>query len=128
MSTETTRFIGAAIQVIYDQPPVLEKRPGAPDGFVWEGKTVRVLAVLKEWHDYGLRGKSLNFYVKEQGSYRAKAAGRKGTWGVGRDYYRVRADTGEVFDLYYDRAPGGPGGRKGNWVLFQQVLDWAENL
>ncbi len=123
MTSLTFRFIGAAIQVIYDQPPALEKRPGAPDGFVWEGRTWRVTAVVKEWHDYALRGKSKTFYIKEQGSFRAKAADRQGTWGVGRDYYRVRTETGEVFDLYYDRAPGGPGGRKGNWFLFRQVLE-----
>lgn len=119
----SNRFIGASIQVLYDQPPALEKRPGAPNGFVWEERTYRVVAVLKEWHDYGLRGKSLDFYTKEQGSYRAKAAGRKGTWGVGRDFYRVRTDTGEVFELYYDRDPSSPGKRKGSWFLFQQVID-----
>jgi hypothetical protein len=117
------RFIGAAIQVTYDRPPALEKQPGPPDGFTWEGQTYRVTAVLREWHDYGLRGKSQAFYVKERGSYRAKAARRRGSWGVGRDYYRVRTDGGEVFDIYYDRSPHGPGGRKGSWFLFRQVLE-----
>lgn len=31
----------------------------------------------------------------------------------GGDYYRVRTDTEGMFDLYYDRAPQGPGRRKG---------------
>lgn len=48
----SARFIGAPIQVAYDQPPTLEKRPGSPDGFTWEGRTYRVVAVLQEWHDY----------------------------------------------------------------------------
>lgn len=117
------RFIGAPVEVIYDRPPALEKRPGPPDGFVWEGRMYRVVAVLQEWHDYHLRGKSLAFYVKERGSYRAKAAERRGTWGVGRDYYRVRTAEGEVFDLYYDRAPQGPGERKGEWFLWRQILE-----
>ena len=117
------RFIGAPIQVEHDQPPALEKRPGPPDRFAWEGRAYRVVAVLQEWHDYQPRGKSLAFYVKEQGSYRAKAARRRGSWGVGRDYYRVRTDTGETFDLYYDRDPHGPGRRKGSWFLFRQVLE-----
>jgi hypothetical protein len=119
----SAHFIGAQIQVIYDQPPALEKRPGAPNGFVWEARAYRMTAILKEWHDYKLHGKSEIFYAKEQGSYRAKAADRQGTWGTGRDYYRVRTDTGEVFDIYYDRTPGGPGGRKGNWFLYQQVAE-----
>ncbi len=118
-----TRFIGAPIEVAYDIPPVLEKRPGPPDGFTWEGRAYRVVAVLREWHDYRLRGQSESFYVKERGSFRAKAAERRGTWGVGRDYYRVRTDSREVFDIYYDRAPRGAGKGKGSWFLFRQVLE-----
>jgi hypothetical protein len=117
------RFIGAPITVAYDQPSALEKRPGVPNGFVWEGHTYRVVAVLREWHDYRQRGKSESFYVKERGSFRAKAMERRGTWGVGRDYYRVRADSGEVFDIYYDRAPHGAGKGKGSWFLFRQILE-----
>jgi hypothetical protein len=121
----SARFIGAPIEVAYDQPPALEKRPGAPNGFTWEGRAYRVAAVLREWHDYRLRGKSESFYVKERGSFRAKAAERRGSWGVGRDYYRVRTDSGEVFDIYYDRAPKGAGKGKGAWFLFRQVLEEA---
>ncbi len=122
-SSLPARFIGVPVEVIYDRPLALEKRPGPPDGFVWEGRTYRVVAVLQEWHDYRLRGKTQAFYVKERGSYRAKAAERRGTWGVGRDYYRVRTAEGEVFDLYYDRAPQGPGERKGAWFLWRQILE-----
>lgn len=118
-----SRFIGAAIEVTFDRPPVLEKRTGPPDGFVWEGRSYRVVAVLREWHDYRQRGKTKAFYLKERGSYRAKAAERRGTWGVGRDYYRLRTESGEVFDIYYDRSPRGPGGPKGSWFLFRQVLE-----
>jgi len=120
------RFIGAPIEVTHDRPPGLQKRPGPPDGFVWEGRTYRVVDVLREWHDYRMRGKTLAFYIKEQGSYRAKAARRRGSWGVGRDYYRVRTETGEIFDLYYDRAPQGPGRGKGGWFLYRQVMPGAE--
>ncbi len=117
------RFIGASIEVAFDEPPELEKRPGPPDGFVWEGRNYRVVAVLREWHDYRKRGKTATFYIKERGSFRAKAAERRGSWGVGRDYFRVRTETGEVFDVYYDRSPNGPGGRKGSWFLFRQILE-----
>jgi hypothetical protein len=117
------RFIGMPIEVAYDQPPALEKRPGRPDRFIWEGRTYHVMALLREWHDYRQRGKTKTFYVKERGSFRAKAAERRGSWGVGRDYFRVRTDTEEVFDLYYDRSPHGPGGRKGSWFLFRQIME-----
>jgi hypothetical protein len=122
-SEPPARFIDAPIQVAYDRPPAMEKRPGPPDSFTWAGRTYRVVAVLREWHDYRQRGKTETFYVKERGSFRAKAAGRRGTWGVGRDYYRLRTDTGEVFDLYYDRSPRGAGGRKGSWFLFRQIFE-----
>lgn len=123
MAESVSRFIGVRIEALHDRPPDLEKRPGPPDGFVWEGCTYRVAEVLREWHDYRLRGKGLAFYTKEQGSFRAKAAQRRGSWGVGRDYYRVRTTSGEVFELYYDRAPQGAGKGKGAWFLFRQLLE-----
>ncbi len=119
----SVRFIGAPVEVLHDKPPALEKRPGPPDGFVWEGRTYRVAAVLSEWHDYRQRGKSETFYIRERGSFRAKKAQRQGTWGVGRDVYQVRTETGEVFELYYDRAPRGPEHGKGDWFLYRQILN-----
>jgi len=119
------RFIGVPIEVTHDRPPALEKKPGPPDGFTWEERAYRIVEVLSEWHDYHQRGKMKAFYVKERGSFRAKAAERRGSWGVGRDYYRVRTDTGEVFDLYYDRAPRRADHRKGGWFLYQQILEDA---
>lgn len=116
------RFIGEAITPQYDTPPVLEKKPPCPNGFVWQGISFQVVETLSEWHDYKLRGKSETFYVKEQGSFRAKAAHRSGTWGVGRDYYRVRVQDGRLFELYYDRAPKGMKQRKGGWFLFREIM------
>jgi hypothetical protein len=72
--------------------------------------------LLKEWHDYRKRGKTRSFYEKERGSYWVKSGQRRGSWGVGRDYYRVRTATGEIFDIYYDRSPKGQA-RKGQWIL-----------
>jgi hypothetical protein len=113
------RFIGSSIEVIHDEPPVLEKRPGPPDGFTWEGRSFRVVAVSKEWHDYERRGRMAD----NMRPVHARVAARRGSWGVGRDYYRVRTDTGEVFDLYYDRAPKGVDRRKGAWFLFRQIFE-----
>ncbi len=47
-------------------------------------------------------------------------AARRGSWGVGRLYFRLRTDRG-VFDLYYDRAPEAAGDRAGHWYLWRQV-------
>jgi hypothetical protein len=117
------RFIGAPIEAHHDVPPCLEKKPGAPNRFTWQGRSYLVVELVREWHDYHMRGRTASFYEKEKGSFRAKQAHRRGSWGVGRDYYRVRTESGEVFDIYYDRAPREHGGRKGSWFLFQQLLE-----
>jgi hypothetical protein len=118
MNALPTRFIGEPIEVQHDRPPALEKRPGPPDGFTWQERSYRVVEVLSEWHDYRRRGRmALNMRPEH-----AAVAARRGSWGVGRDYYRVRTGSGEVFDLYYDRAPQGAGRRKGGWFLYRQIL------
>ena len=121
METSTPRFVAEPIEAHFDQPPMLEKKPGCPDAFTWRGETYRVVEKLREWHDYKLRGKNETFYIKERGSFRARAAERHGTWGVGRDYFRVRVESGRVFDIYYDRAPQGSKVRKGAWFLYREV-------
>ena len=50
----------------------------------------------------------------------AKAV-RRGSWGVGRFYFRVRTESGRLFDLYYDRAPKDADDRKGTWFLFREL-------
>ena len=110
------RFIGESIQAQFDQPPMLEKKPGCPDQFVWREDTYRVIEILQEWHDYSRRGRMAHNMRPEH----AAAATRRGSWGVGRDYYRVRTDSGHVFELYYDRAPK-KDNRKGLWFLYQEM-------
>jgi len=55
-----------------------------------------------------------------QPQHAAVASGR-GSWGVGRDFFRVRVEGGRVFDIYYDRAPKGSEARKGAWFLYREV-------
>jgi hypothetical protein len=110
------RFIGEAIQPQFDQPPTLEKKPGYPSKFVWRKETYRVIEILQEWHDYSRRGRMAH----NMRPGHADAATARGSWGVGRDYYRVLTDTGRIFDLYYDRAPK-KDNRKGAWFLYQEM-------
>jgi hypothetical protein len=111
------RYIGETVAAIFDEPPVLEKKPGCPDGFVWKGETLRIVEMLSEWHDYRRRGRmGLNM----QPAHAARAA-KRGSWGVGRDYYRVRVEDGRVFELYYDRKPKDALDRKGGWYLFREI-------
>ena len=114
---ETTRFIGDMIAVEYDSLPMLEKKPGCPDRFVWQEERYVITAKLREWHDYRRRGRMAMNMRPEH----AEHAAAHGSWGVGRDYYRVLTDRGRVFDLYYDRAPKGTAQRKGHWFLYREI-------
>ncbi len=109
-------FYAEEIEVRFDKEPTLEKKPGLPAAFTWRGQEYVIVELLGEWHDYRKRGTSKTFYEKERGTYWVTKTQRQGSWGVGRDYYRVRTESGEVFDIYYDRAPKGQS-RKGQWIL-----------
>jgi hypothetical protein len=117
MDAQAIRFIDEPITVVFDQPPTFEKRPPCPDGFVWRGEVFRVAALLSEWRDYGRRGRMAS--NMEPGH--AALAAERGSWGVGRFYFRVRTIAGAIFELYYDRAPKGSAQRKGAWFLFREL-------
>ncbi|MDX1688670.1 MAG: DUF6504 family protein [Candidatus Promineifilaceae bacterium] len=113
------RFIGETIEVAFDRPPLLAKKPGCPDRFVWDGEQHEIVEKLAEWHDYGRRGRMARNMRPEN---LARAA-RRGSWGVGRDYYRVRTDADRVFELYYDRAPKDADDRHGRWILSRELIE-----
>ncbi|MGE5224063.1 MAG: DUF6504 family protein [Omnitrophica WOR_2 bacterium] len=119
MEYRPKRFIEEQIEVQYDQAPLLEKIPGPPDGFTWREQHYRVSVVLKEWHDYRRRGRM----ARNMQPQHAEVASHRGSWGVGLDYYRVKTDTGQIFDIYYDRAPKDADRRKGQWFLNQELAE-----
>jgi len=43
--------------------------------------------------------------------------------GVGRFYFRVRVDGGQIYDIYYDRAPKDADRRKGQWFLYRELRE-----
>ena len=105
MDAQPLRFIDEPIEVHFAQPPAFEKRPPCPDGFVWRGEAYQVVELLSEWRDYQRRGHMAANMRPEH----AELAAARGSWGVGRFYFRVRTGAGPIFDLYYDRAPEGLG-------------------
>ena len=117
MEVRPLRFIGQGIQVQFDQAPALVKKPGCPDRFVWQERTYRIVERLSEWQDYSRRGRMAGNMRPE----RAATASRRGSWGVGRAYFRVRTDDGRIFDLYYDRAPKSADDRAGAWFLYREM-------
>ncbi|MCP4428802.1 MAG: hypothetical protein GY803_30320 [Chloroflexi bacterium] len=113
------RFIGDPIEVEFDKPPLFSKKPNCPARIVWRGETLTIAAKLKEWHDYGRRGRMAQNMRPEHLS----VAQKRGSWGVGRHYFRVLVEDGRRFEFYYDRAPKNVDNRAGNWFLTQELLD-----
>jgi len=118
-----SRFIHEAITVHFAGAPLLEKKPGCPQSFTWRGTRFIVVEVISEWHDYRRRGDM----ARNMRPTHLAAAMRKGSWGVGRDYFRVRSQDGRIFDVYYDRAPKGSDARKGSWWLDRELLNIPED-
>jgi hypothetical protein len=111
------RFIQEEIDVIFDERPALSKKQGCPDQFRWQNRHYIVVDIISEWHDYRQKGR-MDRNMRES---HAQIANKRGSWGVGVDFYRMRTDSGQVFDVYYDRAPKDVFNRKGAWFLFQEL-------
>lgn len=114
---EASRFIAEEIKVTFDREPALEKKPGCPDIFIWGEEQFKIKEVLLEWHDYRRRGRM----ARNMQPVHAAVAENHGSWGVGRDYYRVRTHNDRIFELYFDRAPKDVDRRKGAWFLFREI-------
>jgi hypothetical protein len=123
MSYTPLHFIAEPISVHFDQPPLIEKKPPCPQAFTWRGQDYRIVEMLAEWHDYTRRGRMAR---NMQPQHAAVASGR-GSWGVGVYYFRVRTESGQIFELYYDRAPKGSDERKGGWFLYRELGEEAPN-
>ena len=119
MMTEFTpiHFYDDPIEALFDTPPVHEKTPDCPNGFVWEGKAYRIVETISEWSDFARRGK----YARNMRPTHAAVASTRGSLNVGRFYFRVKVENGQIFDLYYDRAMKNVDERKGQWFLYREV-------
>jgi Domain of unknown function (DUF6504) len=119
-------FFDQAVEVIFDKPPVREKAPDCPNGFIWEDKTYRVLEMLSAWTDFKRRGRMANNMRPEH----AAVAATRGSLNVGRYYFRVRVMSSsstagqsneQIFDIYYDRAMKNLDDRKGQWFVYREL-------
>lgn len=117
MVLKPIKFISEPIEVIFDKPPLYEKKPPCPDGFSWGQKEYRVLRILREWKDFTRSGRiAHNMRMSSQ-----RKTSRRGSIGVGRFHFRVEVVGGRIFDLYYDRAVLSADDRKGTWILQQEL-------
>ncbi|HJS17531.1 MAG TPA: DUF6504 family protein [Anaerolineales bacterium] len=110
-------FYDHPIQPIFDSPPAHEKTPDCPSGFIWGDKTFRISEMLSSWSDFARRGKM----ARNMRPAHAAVASNRGSLNVGRFYFRVRVDTGQVFDIYYDRAMKNMDDRKGQWLVYREL-------
>ncbi len=117
MDETALHFIGEEIEIHFDQEPARQKTPPCPDGFTWHGRPYRVVEKLSEWHDFTRRGRM----ARNMRPAHASVAAERGSLGVGRFYFRVRTDTGQIFDLYYDRAIKDVDDRLGHWFLYREI-------
>ena len=116
---QPVHFFDQPIEPIFDTPPARQKSPDCPDGFIWEGRTYRVTKMLSSWTDFTRRGKMAR---NTRPAHAALAAGR-GSLNVGRFYFRVKVEGGQVFDIYYDRAMKNVDDRKGQWLLYRELAE-----
>jgi Domain of unknown function (DUF6504) len=118
------RFISEPVTVYFENKPIFEKKPDCPSGFTWRGEDFRIVATLAEWVDFTRRGRA----ARNMRPTHSSVAQVRGSWGVGQYYFRVVTQTGQIFDLYYDRAPKDADHRKGGWYLFQELAAGEQPL
>jgi hypothetical protein len=111
------RFVDRPVEVFFNSPLVHEKLPPCPDGFVWERQTYLIVEKLSEWTDFTRRGRA----ARNMRPSHAEVASGRGSLNVGRFFFRVRVDTGQIFDLTYDRAMKNVDDRKGQWFLYREM-------
>jgi len=110
-------FLDQSVEVIFDEPPARQKTPDCPNGFIWEGKIYRVVEMLSSWSDFKRRGKM----ARNMQPAHAEVASTRGSLNVGRFFFRVRVDTNQIFDIYYDRAMKNIDDRKGQWFVYREL-------
>lgn len=117
------RFIDEPITVVYSSEPLLQKSPRCPDEFIWNDERFQIINLLLEWADFTRRGKM----ARNMSEPHSASAAVKGSWGVGKFFFRVETSCGRVFDIYYDRAPKGSANRKGLWFIYKELQNEQNN-
>jgi hypothetical protein len=118
METPPIQFIDEEITPIFSIPPLFEKIPECPEGFIWREKTYPIASMLGQWRDNRRRGKM----GRNMAPAHASRASVVGSWGVGKFYFKVQVQDEGIYEIYYDRAPSGSGDRKGKWFLLRRWI------
>jgi hypothetical protein len=117
MEEYTQHFIGEEIEVHFNIPPIRRKTPPCPDSFTWRDRAYQVIEKLSEWTDFSRKGKM----ARNMQPVHAAVAASRGSLGVGRFFFRVRVDSNQVFDIYYDREIRDVDDRLGHWFVYREL-------
>lgn len=117
MELTPLHFFDHPIEPIFETSPLQEKAPDCPNGFTWDSITYCIVEMLSSWTDFTRRGR----YARNMRPAHAAVASTRGSLNVGRYYFRVKVDTGQVFDIYYDRAMKNVDDRKGQWFVYREL-------
>ena len=112
-------FFDRPIEVTFSSPPARQKLPHCPTSFIWDGKTYRIVESLSEWTNFSRRGSA----ARNMSPSHAGAAAERGSLNVGRFFFRVRVDTGQLFDIYYDRAIKSVDDHRGHWFVYRELAN-----
>ena len=123
MPFKPIKFISEPIEPIFNKPPLFEKKPLCPDGFIWDGEEFRTVNLLREWKDFTRRGRMAH----NMRPVNQRKAARRGSIGVGKFHFRIEVEGGRIFDLYYDRAVLNVDDNKGTWILHQELGEESTN-
>jgi hypothetical protein len=88
-------FIGEVVEV------ETEGEVKRPARFTWRGREYHITRIVYSWHDYSM----------PSGLRHPKWTMRRH-----RNYYHVQTDTGERFEMYFDR-----GKKRPDWVLLKHL-------
>lgn len=110
-------FLDQPIEALFHMPSLREKAPDCPNGFIWEDRTYHITEMLSSWTDFKRRGRM----ARNMQPAHAAVASSRGSLNVGRYYFRVKVDTGQIFDIYYDRAMKNVDDRKGQWFVYREL-------
>ncbi len=113
------RFIGERIEAIYKLEQVRTKNPGCPDAIRWRSTEYTITKIINQWTDFSRKG-NMQRNMSEAHHSRAEI---KGSWGVGKVFFRVQVHTGQDFEIYFDRAPQNVLDRGGGWFLLQEHIE-----
>lgn len=106
-------FICEEINAVFDKKFFLEKNPPCPVSIIWREEEIGINDLLSSWDDFARKGKQ----AKNMRSTHLERAGNKGSWGVGKQYFKLEDELGRILVVYYDRAPKNVSDKKGRWVL-----------